>query len=282
MASVSDIYRNSRPEEQGRTRPNRVAILHGSKLPGVPGDVHEFLQKLFSPLKINVLSISSLSTDEKRDPAEILQYDVVGLIGAPGEFSFLRSFRSKSDGPVILAFTPKTQFGSAKSYLKISNAVVLCEGPSDQWLLETARVVFSFFESIVIPSLLNIDVADVRNIAKGIGLAFNEADDAPGNIISRLPASCLVARSALLHFSCTDEVKLREIYSISKTIALKQGADLPEEELETHKDAIKLIRRVNVKMGIRIREGRLPFTWPQLSPQKQSSRISMTAILFGI
>ena len=282
MASISDIYRNSRPEAQGRTRPNRVAILHGSKLPVVSGDVHQFLQKLFSPLNINVLSVSSLSTDEKRNPTEILPYDVVGLVGAPGEFSFLRSFRPKLDGPVILAFTPKAQFSSAKSYLKISNAVVLCEGPSDQWFSETARVVFSFFESIVVPSLLNIDVADVRNIAKGIGLAFSEADNAPSNIISRLPVSCLVARSALLHFSCSDEVKLREIYSISKTIAQKQGVALPEEELETHKDAIKLIRRVNVKMGIRIREGPRPFTWPHLDQQKGSSRISMTAILFGI
>ncbi|MGI0081265.1 MAG: hypothetical protein ACRECH_16785 [Nitrososphaerales archaeon] len=270
------------PQVQGSTRPNRVAILHGSKLPVASGDAHEFLLKLFSPLKINILSISSLGQHEKQDPDELLQYDVIGLVGAPGEFSFLHSFRPKGEGPVILAFAPRTKFSSAKSYLKISNAVVLCETSSTGWLYEIARVAFSFFESILVPSLLNIDVADVRNIARGIGLAFNEADDLPEDIVSKLPSSCVVARSALLHFSCTDDVKLREIYSISKTIALKQGVDLAENELETHKDAIKLFRRVNVKMGIRIRERNPSLAGHCLDPRTESSRISMTAILFGI
>lgn len=281
MASISDIHRLSESQGYKVTRPNRVAILHGSKLPDATGDAHEYLQKLFSPLNISILSLSSLSELERQDSTELLQFDVLGLIGASREFLFLRSSLPKSAGPVILAFAPKTQFNSAKSYLKISDAVVLCESHTKDWLPEIANVVFHFFESLVIPSLLNIDIADVRNIAKGIGLAFNESDDKSLNIISRLPDSCMLARSALLHFSCADEVKLREIYSISKTIAMKQGVDLPETELESHKDAVKLIRRINVKMGIRIREG-LSVTEPGVHPLSAPKRISMTAILFGI
>ncbi len=282
MGSISDISRQSKSKGARATRPNRVAILHGSKLLDQAENAHEYLQKLFSPLEINILPISSLTNREHQDPTELLQYDVIGLIGISREFLFIRSSLPKSERPVILAFAPKTQFDSAKNYLKISDAVVLCEAHSKKWLPEIANVVYHFFESLVIPSLLNIDIADVRNIAKGIGLAFNEADDKSSNIISRLPDSCLLARSALLHFSCADEVKLREIYSISKAIALKQGVDLPETELESHKDAVKLIRKINVKMGIRIREGLASEIEPCIDPRAESKRISMTAILFGI
>ncbi len=282
MESISDMYQGPDPEERLITRPNRVAIILGSKLPTTPPKALEDTLRFFSPLGIRVLAASSLQEQEKMDSSRLYDFDVVGLIGAPREFSFLRSFRPRSEGPIVLAFAPKTQFGFSKRYLRISDAVVLCESSRNDWFSEISNVIFHFFESLVVPSLLNIDIADVKNIARGIGLAFNESDDLPTGIISRLPDSCLVARSALLHFSCAEEVKLREIYSISKTIAMKQGVELTETDLQTDKDAMKLIRRVNVKMGIRIREGLRSAVESRLQPQVETGRISMTAILFGI
>jgi hypothetical protein len=279
MPSISDTLEEIGVTKTQTIRPTRVVLLLGSQGGSLQETVSQNIRRKFSAIGIKVFAVSP-----NFDPlsSEFLDCDILGLIGSPKSFTKLRSLRARPEGPILLAFASKSLFEHARSFLKISDAVVLCETTNVDWINDVSDLVFHFFESLVVPSLLNIDIADVRNIAKGIGLAFNEADDNAKDIISRLPASCLVARSALLHFSCTDEVKLREIYSISKSIAMKQGIDLPEEELRTHADARKLIRRVNVKMGIRIRETPRSESWSRSPYIQKSRRISLTAILFGI
>ena len=141
--------------------------------------------------------------------------------------------------------------------------------------------------------MLNVDVADVKRIAKGIGFAFNLSDDDHKKIIAMLPKDCFVARSAILHFSCKDDVRLREIYSIGKSIALKKGLASNDSQLTSHSDARKIIRKVNVKMGIRIigdnhevekedcGNSAISHNNTQIAFHNEK-RISMTAILFGI
>ena len=135
--------------------------------------------------------------------------------------------------------------------------------------------------------MLNIDLADVKRIAKGVGLAFNVSEVDHRKIVSMLPDQCLVASSAVLHFSCREDVRLQEVYSISKSIALKKGLAGINPVVNGHQDAKKVIRKVNVKMGIRMVDNDgynevadAPFD--SRSKKVDSKRISMTAILFGI
>ncbi len=191
-------------------------------------------------------------------------YDVVGLVGEADEFTRRSGSRfNHDDGAIVLSFAPRARFGDARRYLDISDAVVLCDVIEGDWL-EVTQVAYHFFESLILPSLLNIDLADVKRIAKGIGLAFNLSGDDHEKMIEALPKDCFVARSAILHFLCRDDVRLGEIHSISKSIALKKGLS---DELSSDSE---VIRKVNVKMGVRILE------------DYGQKRISMTAILFGI
>lgn len=271
MASASDTLRSLALDSGRAARLARVGIFHDDIFP----EAQDYLSKIFSPLRVKVISISSFRSEEQSNENE--KFDIIGLIGSPKEFLFLRACRL--EGSVVLAFAPKCKFNLSSSYLKVADAVVFCETRSKDWLSDVSEVVYHLLESLILPSLLNIDVADVRNIARGIGIAFNESDDNSENIISRLPRACLVARSALLHFSCKEEVKLREVYSISKTIAQKQGTELSSKEIELN-DANKLIRRLNVKMGIRVRDTRR--NGEVSAGGSMPKRISMTAILFGI
>jgi len=229
-------------------------------------------------------------------------YDVIGLVGEAGEFDFVARKKTHSSSKlrpknvsaelgqqnhnesIILAFAPSFYFRDVRDYLKLSDAVVFCDVSKRGWTEEIAKVVYHFFESLVVPSLLNIDLADVRHIAKGIGLAFNISEDSNRKIIAQLPKSCLVARSALLHFSCDPDVHLKEVYSISKAVALKKGIADFDPEINSHSDARKVIRKVNVKMGIRIRDrSRIDSARASSSYiSTDSKRINLTAILFGL
>ena len=46
-----------------------------------------------------------------------------------------------------------------------------------------------------------------------------------------LPKDCFVARAAILHFSCKDDVRLSEIYSVAKSIAMKKGLSESDSQL---------------------------------------------------
>jgi hypothetical protein len=302
MVSKSDTFlTSSGPISSNRQiRPTRVAILHGSRVSSsssANNDIHNALTQLFIPLNVRIFSVHEMTQAGISDLLSSQAYDVVGLIGEASEFDFVRkksssrlrlrtggieSERQRESESIILAFAPNIYFKDVKSYLRISDAAVFCDIEGRNWPQEIARVVYHFFESLVVPSMLNIDLADVRHIAKGIGLAFNISDDSNKKIIARLPRSCLVARSALLHFSCDPGVRLKEVYSISKAIALKKGIANFDLQINSAAEAKKVIRKVNVKMGIRIRGGnRREFVsaYPDLTEGK---RISLTAILFGL
>ncbi len=283
--------------------------------------IHNTLAQIFLPLNARIFSVLEMTQAGMSDLVSSQAYDVVCLIGEAQEFDFSRRksnptssrLRLGSIGgggteseiqridanSLILAFAPNAYFRDVKSYLRIADAVVLCDMVAKNWLLQVAEVVYRFLESLVVPSMLNIDLADVKHIAKGIGLAFNISEDNSKKLINLLPKSCLVARSALLHFSCDPDVRLKEVYSISKAIALKKGITDVDTQINTHSDAKKVIRKVNVKMGIRINEAIRKDTIAPSSPssgQGQNEmgtegeedddaarkRISLTAILFGL
>jgi hypothetical protein len=234
------------------------------------------LKDLFKDLNIPVFSILEMTQAGMGDLLSSQAYDVIGLIGEASEFSSRKANKEDAES-VVMSFAPKNRFSEAKKYLGVSDALVLCDSIKKNWLPEVSQVVYRFFQSLLVPSMLNIDVADVKRIASGIGIAFNIEDDEARRIIARLPKDCLVAKAALLHFSCKDDVTLREIHSVSKSIALKKGLASIDPQIESHLDAKKLMRKVNVKMGIRVIDEDADDSFG--SPEK---RISMTAILFGI
>jgi hypothetical protein len=322
MVSRSDTFlTSSGPIVSNRQiRPTRVAILHGSKIPDYnisQDQIHSTLAQIFLPLNARIFSVLEMTQAGISDLISSQAYDVVCLIGEAQEFDFSRRKSNPSSSrlrlgniggggaegeiqridanSLILAFAPNAYFRDVKSYLRISDAVVLCDVVAKNWLLQVAEVVYRFLESLVVPSMLNIDLADVKHIAKGIGLAFNLSDDSSKKLINRLPKSCLVARSALLHFSCDPDVRLKEVYSVSKAIALKKGITDLDTQINTHSDAKKVIRKVNVKMGIRINEairkdavspssrlGQNETGIEQEDDDDSRKRISLTAILFGL
>jgi len=155
--------------------------------------------------------------------------------------------------------------------LRQVNAAIICLG-SKTLLQSLSSTVYHFYESLTLPSLLNIDLADVESIAGGIGISFNEVGDSSEEIISHLPPECYLAKSALLHFSCEPNVTLEEVYRISKMISTRKAAS-PFVHNRTP-DQIKIYKRIRLKMGLRI---------AQVSRESNIiPRISLTGILFGI
>ena len=259
--------------ENAIVRPTKVTVILGSQ---VEESGLKSLDKLFSKLGASVLSRSSLSESDLDDIFSSQAPDIVALIGEAKEFLDLTKIQDDSN-PIILSFAPKGWIVDARDYLKASDALILCESSNRFWITEVSHIVYSFLESLTTPSMLNVDLADVKRIAKGIGLAVTVSNDSTARIISSLPRESLIARSALLHFTCTEDVSLKEVYSISKSIALKKGLAPEESEISTHADAERLIRKVNVKMGIRIldekKDGR---------SKVHERRINLTAIFFGL
>jgi hypothetical protein len=315
MVSRSDTFlTSSGPIVSNRIiRPTRVAILHGSRIPDCDlsqDQIHDILIRTFLPLNARIFSASEMTQTGMGDLISSQAYDVVCLIGEAREFDFNRRKSNASQmrlrlgiegensrmdaSSLVLAFAPGAYFRYVKSYLRVAEAVVLCDSVAKNWLVQVSQVIYRFLESLVVPSMLNIDLADVRHIAKGIGLAFSMSEDNSKKLINRLPKSCLVARSALLHFSCDPDVRLKEVYSVSKAVALKKGITDADPQINTHSDAKKIIRKVNVKMGIRINEPTRKES-VTASPSEEGSqvelvradqesrrRISLTAILFGL
>ena len=241
---------------------------------------------LFSPLGVGVYPASELNQADFANLVSSGTLDVIALVGESQDFDSTRRARSDKD-PIVLSFAPTSKFKNKKKYLEISDALVLCNEEGKSRELKVFEIVYHFFESLLIPSMLNIDLADVKRIAKGVGLAFNVSEDDHRKIVSMLPDQCLVARSAVLHFSCREDVRLQEVYSISMSIALKKGLAGINPVVNGHQDAKKVIRKVNVKMGIRMVDNDgynevadAPFD--SRSKKVDSKRISMTAILFGI
>ena len=257
--------------ERAIIRPTRITIIIGSQV----GSGWKSLAKLFSKIGTRVIERASLSESGLDDITSSPECDIVASIGEAGEFSRNKRRQEDSD-PIILSFAPKDRIVNAREYLKVFDALILCESTSRNWIQDVSQVAYRFLESLTTPSMLNVDVADVKRIAKGIGLAVTVSDNSSERLVARLPRECLIARSALLHFSCKEDVSLKEVYSISKSIALKKGLAPEESEISTHADAERLIRKVNVKMGIRILNSK------ERRDKAIEKRINLTSIFFGL
>jgi hypothetical protein len=215
----------------------------------------EKLKSQFSKINVKLLDAKDLAREEKN-------YDVLGFLCPSSHFSF----EVEPGECLSIGFFSRHSF--AKPLLKNFDAGVICaSGPSFD------ETVFHFFESLTLPSLLNIDLADLKAIARGIGISFNEEDDSAREVIKRLPRETLVAKTGLLHFTCRKDVTLDEVYSISKAISARQPLEDPGSEKVPAE-----FRRVNIKIGMRVLDDE-EIAAGGLTARK---RISLTAILFGI
>jgi hypothetical protein len=289
LANPPVIYESSPPDpSRVRWARSRVCILLGGK---DPSDQESSLLRGWM-LKIGIPVLSEREYDQVLS-SEPSKYEIIGLFG---DFSGQSSFEVLRDernlGKTRIAFLPSSSSYRDKiAHLRrISNAIVQCGFvPSKLKATESTtsscpEVIYHFFESLVVPSMMNLDISDVKNIASGMGLAFGDQDDSYESIIDRLPESCSQAGSGLLHFNCREDVRLKEIYSISKAIAKKRddrlAALLAQDANPQQK---KVFRRMNLKIGIRVLdendfESGLS---DQSTRADEKKRIRMTAILFG-
>lgn len=225
----------------------RCLLLHDTELSSYSTQDFDYLSR--------VLNIDFRSyTDE----FSIGEYDVVGLLN-PTEQLFRSEEFERSQCLKICFLNSESPI---RARVKGADATVICRNDTKHSMTEVS-VIRSFFESLTVPSLLNIDLADVRSIAKGIGIAFCKSGDSSQEIVDILPRECFVARSALLHYSCAKDVLLNEIYEITKAISVKQPDGGKRENR----------RPPNMKMGLRVLDS---------TDQQGGKRIRLTAILFGI
>ncbi|HXQ92864.1 MAG TPA: hypothetical protein VN739_07635 [Nitrososphaerales archaeon] len=199
--------------------------------------------------------------------------DEFGILGMLGQRA-LRGSRESIENFNCLKVGFYPEGGSLeplRKSLKLVNAAIICLG-SKSPIQSLSSTVYHFYESLTLPSLLNIDLADVESIAGGIGISFNESGDSSEDVISQLPPECYVAKSALLHFSCSRNVTLEEVYRISKMISTRKAIS-PLVHSQTQ-DQIKMFKRIRLKMGLRIAQN--------AAEGKIIPRISLTGILFGI
>ena len=132
---VSNTFTTSAEQiVNGRMRPTRVAIVHGSSITGATvsnDEIHDALIALFSPLNIQVFSVLELSKAGMIDLISSQTYDIIGLVGEVGEFSSLRKrsaseFRLHGDHEdssndtesIVLSFTPRTRFKDVRKYFR--------------------------------------------------------------------------------------------------------------------------------------------------------------------
>ncbi len=251
------------PVERRIFRSVRAAIVYDRS--EIYGSELSSVENLYRPINVELLSVEDLAKVSADD------FDVLGVIGQhalEGSSLFLEAFTCLKIGFYSAAERPEHSLGSM-GFLK---AAISCLG--SKTLLDSLRTtMFHFYESLTLPSLLNIDLADVGSIARGIGISFNVSGNSSEDVINRLPPQCYFARSALLHFTCEKDVTLEEVYRISKTISIRKTLGPFVSEVP-NPDQIKTYKRIRLKMGLRIAQ----------DPDKNDPRprISLTGILFGI
>lgn len=246
------------PSSDKVLRPIRALLAYENDRLGK--QVKTSLTKAFSAIGVNLASLDELEPSEE-------EYDVWGLLYRGPSINASRYFPTL-DG-LKVGFRYGRNLGTIrKQPHNRLDATIICHGSltSESAMQNT---VFHFFESLTLPSLLNIDLSDVRSIARGTGLSFHYEGDSTKSIIEKLPQEVYEAKSALLHFTCTRDVTLEELYSISKSVTLKHA----DRDSSKNRREIDLYRRMNLKMGVRV-------VGSEEVPGRQ--RIGLTAILFGI
>jgi hypothetical protein len=221
------------------------------------------IERLYRRINVELVPSEKLQSLEE-------EFGILGLLGQralKGSREYIGNFNCLKVG----FFPEGGSLEPLRKSLKYVNAAIICLG-SKSLIQSLSSTVYHFYESLTLPSLLNIDLADVESIAAGIGISFNESGDSSEDVISQLPAECYFARSALLHFSCSRNVTLEEVYRISKMISTRKASS-PFAHNQTP-DQIKMYKRIRLKMGLRIAQ--------DLAGGKIMPRISLTGILFGI
>jgi hypothetical protein len=221
------------------------------------------IEKMYREINVDLISIEKLGNIENN----------FGILGILGEMALRGAIEIIGNFDCLkIGFYPEVgSLQPLRKSLKYVSAAIICLGAKSS-IQSLPNAVYHFYESLTLPSLLNIDLADVESIAEGIGTSFNESGDSSEEVISHLPPECYLAKSALLHFSCSRNVTLEEVYRISKVISTRKGA-APFVSYQTP-EQIKMYKRIRLKLGLRI---------AQNSPNgTEIPRISLTGILFGI
>lgn len=226
-------------------------------------EIKTSLTNAFSAIGVSLISLDYLEVSKE-------EYDVWGLLFHNPSTKRLRYPATLDYFKIGFCYGKNLPTIRKLSHNNKLDATIIChDSPTPETAM--ANTIFHFFESLTLPSLLNIDLSDVRSIARGTGLSFHYEGDSTNSIIEKLPPEVYEAKSALLHFTCTRDVTLEELYSISKSVTLKHTVSDFKDKRE-----IERYRRMNLKMGVRV--AGLEKT---ISSSAQS-RISLTAILFGI
>ncbi len=250
------------PAERKIFRSTRAAIIYDPS--EIRGEQLSSVVRLYRPINVELHPAEDLAGASEDD------FDILGILGQrtlERAVSFLDGFVCLKIGFYPVTEKPERSI-NARRHL---TAAITCLGSKS--LVDSLRTtMFHFYESLTMPSLLNIDLADVGSIARGIGISFNVIGDASEEVIYRLPPECYLARSALLHFTCEKDVTLEEVYKISKTISTRKSLSLFVSEIP-NPDQIKLYKRIKLKMGLRIIQ--------ETNGAGSRPRISLTGILFG-
>ena len=221
-------------------------------------------EHLYNPINVELIPTEKFASSKR-------ELDIIGILGQSA-LDLSNAFLSDFNCLKIGFYSIETEMSERNRSPKLLTAAITCLGSKS--LADSLRTtVYHFYESLTLPSLLNIDLADVESIARGMGLSFNLTGDSSEDIIARLPSQSYVARSALLHFTCARNVTLEEVYRISKAISTRRFAGSFVSE-NPNGNQIKMYKRIRLKMGLRISPGR--------EINGTNSRISLTGILFGL
>jgi hypothetical protein len=275
--------------------------------------IHGELVQIFSAINVDVYFLDSGQT-RLADLSGFEQYDLIALVGDAGKLFTPKRKQPKKIPELSVNLSPIRRRKENRNWLstvrlnlvselntnrrrrgsKFFDATICVKSETEEKFRNLISMAYKLLQAFTIPSTFNIDFRDLGVIAKGRGVALSLSGDDPYQIISKLPECCFTARCGLNHFSCSEDVNLNEIYSISKIIALKR-ANIQEIGSRMHDGSVKKIRNLNLKFGIRIRENPAQVDDSERrNPDAHSSipvlsylslghkRIEMTTVLFGI
>ena len=246
-------------------RPIRAALVFNSE--DMQDATGTTLHNAFSRINVDLVSFDEFKTlDREFDVLGVMQCNTTGLAGSNRNQRIITA-----PGYIKIGFYYGENSEFVRKPSRVLDAAIICHDSLSQ---ESAiqNTIFHFFESLTLPSLLNIDLSDVRSVARGFGRSFHYEGDSSKEIIKKLPREIFKSKSALLHFTCTRDVTLDELYTISNSVTLKPSTT---NRSRPSKREIDLYRRMNLKMGMRV------IGSSEAKSASDQKRISFTAILFG-